>query len=212
MDKQEPKRHYQSPLRSQQRELTRNQIMNALVEIINEGRILTFSVKEVADRAGVSYGTVYQHFPTRESLLEALYESASGIVGQKLTLKSLNIELLPEVTKRTAEVFEEHSLILQAFTTALAMQNIQPQSRRERDQKYMELIIERIPDIPTDVAKQRAAILSHLHSSLTWITLRQRFELNANQTENALEWALQTLIENLICQKPRESEKVAKKE
>jgi|GEM_PF-1254561 Transcriptional regulator len=210
MDKQESKRHYQSPLRNQQRELTRNQIMNALVEIINEGRILTFSVKEVADRAGVSYGTVYQHFPTRESLLEALYEYAARSVGQDLTLKSLNIEQLPEVTKRTAEVFEEHSSILQAFTTALAMQNIQPQHRRERDQKYMELIIERIPDIPADVAKQRAAILSHLHSSLTWITLRQRFKLNANQTVNALEWALQALIENIICQKPIESKKMGK--
>ncbi|AET69749.1 transcriptional regulator [Desulfosporosinus orientis DSM 765] len=200
MNKQESKRHYQSALRNQQRELTRTQIMNALAEIINEGRILTFSMKEVADRAGVSYGTVYQHFPTRESLLEALYESAAGIVGQNLTLKSLNIEQLPEVTKKTVEVFEEHSTILQAFTVALAIQNIQPRSRRERDQKYIELIIERIPDIPADVAKQRAAILSHLHSSLTWNTLRQRFELNANQTANALEWALQALIENLSAQ------------
>ena len=114
-------------------------------------------MKEVADRAGVSYGTVYQHFPTRESLLEALYESAAGILGQDLTLKSLNIEQLPEVTKKTVEVFEEHSTILQAFTVALAIQNIQPRSRRERerDQKYMELIIERIPDIPVDVAKQK---------------------------------------------------------
>lgn len=200
MNKQESKRHYQSALRNQQRELTRTQIMTALAEIINEGRILTFSMKEVADRAGVSYGTVYQHFPTRESLLEALYESAAGIVGQDLTLKSLNIEQLPEVAKKTVEVFEEHSTILQAFTVALAIQNIQPRSRRERDQKYMELVIERIPDIPADMAKQRAAILSHLHSSLTWITLRQRFELNANQTANALEWALQALIENLSAQ------------
>lgn len=200
MNKQESKRHYQSALRNQQRELTRTQIMNALAEIINEGRILTFSIKEVADRAGVSYGTVYQHFPTRESLLEALYESAAGIMGQNLTLKSLNIEQLPEVTKKTVEVFEEHSTILQAFTAALAIQNIQPRSRRERDQKYRELIIERIPDIPADVAKQRAAILSHLHSSLTWSTLRQRFELDANQTADALEWALQALIENLSAQ------------
>lgn len=202
MNKQESKRHYQSTLRSQQRELTRSQIMKALAEIINEGRILTFSVKEVADRAGVSYGTVYQHFPTRESLLEALYESAARIVGQDLSLKSLNIEQLPEVTKKTVEVFEEHSTILQAFTAALAIQNIQPQSRRERDQKYMELILERVPDLPADVAKQRAAILSHLHSSLTWVTLRNRFELNASQTADALAWALQALIENIMGQKP----------
>ncbi|MDP4160021.1 MAG: TetR/AcrR family transcriptional regulator [Bacillota bacterium] len=197
MDKQESKRPYQSPLRNQQRVLTRNQIMNALAKIINEGRILTFSIKEVADRAGVSYGTVYQHFPTRESLLEALYESAAGIVGQDLSLKSLNLEQLPEVMKKTVEVFEEHSTLLQAFTVALAIQNIQPRSRRERDRKYRELIVERVPDLPVDVAKQRAAILSHLHSSLTWTTLRQRFELNPNQTAEALEWALQVLIENL---------------
>lgn len=192
------RRSYNSPLRLQQRRITRNKIMNAVAEIINEGHILTFSIKDVADRAGVSYGTVYRHFPTRESLLEALYESASELVGKELSLKSLAIDELPEVTRKAVEVFEENPTMVQAFTTVLAANNIQPQSRRERDQKYLEMVKENASFLSAEDARQGAAIISHLHSSLTWATLRQRFDLNAEETANALAWALQALIQDLI--------------
>lgn len=80
-------RSYTSPLRSNQKENTREHILNTVAEIISEGRILDFSVKDVAVRAGISYGTVYRHFPTRESFLEALYEAASEIMAQSSTFK-----------------------------------------------------------------------------------------------------------------------------
>ncbi|WP_425806770.1 TetR/AcrR family transcriptional regulator [Desulfitobacterium sp. Sab5] len=195
------RRSYHSPLRRQQQDITRNQIMKAVAEIINEGRILSFTVKDVSDRAGVSYGTVYRHFPTRESLLETLYEYASEKVGQEFSLKSTSIEELTHVLRKTAEAFEENFTILQAYTMALAANNIQPSSRRERDRKYLEMVAESAPFLAPEVAGQIAAIISHLHSSLTWVTLRQRFELSAEDTTDALTWAIRVLIQDLIQQK-----------
>lgn len=192
------RRSYASPLRRQQQETTRSQIINALAEIINEGRILSFSIKDVSDRAGVSYGTVYRHFPTRESLLEALYESASKSVGQDFSLKSTSLDELTTLIKKTADAFEKNPTMLQAYTMALAANNIQPTSRLERDQKYLEMITQNASFLAPEVARQVAAIISHLHSSLTWVTLRQRFELSAEDTTDALAWAIRTLIQDLI--------------
>jgi len=195
------RRSYTSPLRHQQQENTRERIVEAVAAIISEGRILSFSVKDVAERAGISYGSVYRHFPTRESLLEALYESAAKILGQSISLTSLSLNEIPAVAGKTVAVFEENATILQAFTMALAASNVQPPSRRQRDQKYQQMVEESVPHLDPEVTRQAVAIICHLHSSLTWATLRQRFELSAEATADALTWALQALIRDLIRQK-----------
>lgn len=192
------RRSYKSPLRLQQLKITREKIMYAVTELISEGCILTFSIKDVAERADISYGTVYHHFPTRESLLEGLYEFATEILEQDFSFKSLAIDGLPEVTKKTGEVFERNFGILQAFTTVLATKNIQPRSRRKRDQKYLDMVKKNAASLPAGAAKQAAAIIAHLHSSLTWVTLRQRFDLGAKDTADALEWVLKLIIQDLL--------------
>ncbi len=190
-------RSYTSSLRRHQKEITRERILEAVAAIISEGRILDFNVKEVADRAGVSYASVYRHFPTRESLLEALYETAAEIVRQDSSFTSLSLDEIPVAARKMLAKFEEKATILQAFTMALAVNNVQPQSRRERDQKYQQMVAESAPHLAPEVARQFAAIICHLYSSLTWVTLKQRFGLSAEATADAITWALQSLIRDL---------------
>lgn len=94
-------------------------------------------------------------------------------------------------------MFEEHAVKLQAFTAALAAGNIQPQSRGQRDRKYRQMVEESALHLAPEAARQAAAIICHLHSSLTWATLRQRFGLSAEATAGALTWALQALVRDL---------------
>ena len=192
------RRSYSSPLRRRQQEHTRKQIMDAVMAIIAEGRILSFNVQDVADRAGVSYASVYRHFPTREALLEALYEAGAKIIGTSLTLTSLSPEEIPAAVGRMKTAFEQNPTNLQASTMALAINNIQPPSRRQRDQRYQQTIVENAPHLAPSTANQAAAVICHLYSSLTWATLRQRFGLSAEATADALTWALQILIRDLI--------------
>lgn len=195
------RRSYTSPLRHHQKEITRERILDTVAEIISEGRILDFSVKEVADRAGVSYGSVYRHFPTRESLLEALYETASEFMAQSSPFTPLSLDEIPAMARKTLEVFEEKENIVQAFTVALMVSNVQPKRRHQRDQKIKQMVMESNPHLRSEDAKKFAAVISHLNSSLTWTTLKQRFGLDSEETSDALNWALQTLIQALALQK-----------
>jgi AcrR family transcriptional regulator len=49
-------------------------VLAAAREAFAEGGEST-SLEEIARRAGVGIGTLYRHFPNRQALLEALYES-----------------------------------------------------------------------------------------------------------------------------------------
>ena len=191
------RRSYTSPLRSNQKDNTRDRILDTVAEIISEGRILDFSVKDVAVRAGISYGTVYRHFPTRESFLEALYEVASDIMTQSSPVTPQSLDDIPAMARKTVKMFEERTTLVQAFTVALLANNVQPNSRHQRDLKIQEMVMEGTPHLSSGGARQVSAIISHLCSSLTWVTLKQRYGLDSEETAEAMNWALQTLIQEL---------------
>jgi len=101
------------------------------------------SLEEIARRAGVGIGTLYRHFPTRQSLLEAVYRDqvealdrrASGLLtadspGDALaewlvaltafgsTKRSMNTALLAMLGKES-ELFSSCGAMLRDATTAL---------------------------------------------------------------------------------------------
>ena len=53
------------------RQRTRRAIFEAMVDVIMETDGIGFSVQAVADRAGVTHRTIYNHYPTREALCDA---------------------------------------------------------------------------------------------------------------------------------------------
>jgi len=190
-------RSYSSPLRNRQREYTRSLIMEAVASFVAEGRIHAFSVQDVADRAGISYASVYRHFPTRETLLEEMYEWASELAGSQMPPAPSTIAEIPAWVARSIPVFEQNAAANQAIISVLAALNIKPESRQRRDDKIDKLVSEGAPHLPPEVTGRAAAILRYLAGSLGWATLRQRFGLDAEDTSAALTWALEVLIRDL---------------
>jgi AcrR family transcriptional regulator len=64
-----------APRRDAQR--NRERLVAAARAVFTE-RGVDASLEEIARRAGVGIGTLYRHFPTREALVEALYEERIG--------------------------------------------------------------------------------------------------------------------------------------
>ena len=72
-------RSYESRLRRDQAERTRDLILAAFAEQLGRPGVSELSVREAAVRAGVAVRTVYHYFPDRQAQLKAL---ASWIEGQ----------------------------------------------------------------------------------------------------------------------------------
>jgi AcrR family transcriptional regulator len=67
-----PARAYRSQRRPGRVEATRERIMAAVRALLEEGRFHESTVEEVADRAGISRATLYQHFDSRLQLVDAI--------------------------------------------------------------------------------------------------------------------------------------------
>lgn len=192
-------RSYSSPLRERQREETRRLIVEAVAGLVADGELHTFSVQDVADRAGVSYASVYRHFPTRESLLEGTYEWASEVMAAEASLSPDRLEDLPDWIGQSLPRFEEHREVSQALLVLMGALNLQPASRRSRDDVVGALVRADAPGLPARRTRQVAAILRFLAGSHAWATLRQRFGLDAEETAEALRWALDVLVRDVRC-------------
>lgn len=187
-------RRYSSPLRQQQQEMTRTRIMEALVALITEGKIADFTVRDVAARARVSYGSVYRHYPTREALLDALDTWAHQ--NQQIPPMPGVLDQLPEWIKATAAGFEGNGESTMAVSTAQTALNIRSEGSRLRD-THLHRLVSAVPGIEQDQARKASAIMRYLCSAAAWTALRQRFGLSPEETGEALSWGVGVLIRDL---------------
>ena len=63
------------PRRARSPEATRNALLDAACELANQSGVFGISVDRVIERAGVSKGGFFHHFPTKQSLLVAVVEA-----------------------------------------------------------------------------------------------------------------------------------------
>src|SRR5262245_46914959 len=63
------------------RDRTRRAILDATADVIVDTNGIGFSVQAVADRAGLTHRTVYNHFPTREALCEGFSQYVDELLA-----------------------------------------------------------------------------------------------------------------------------------
>ena len=62
----------------------RQRLIDAVVELVGEGRDEEMQMKEISERAGVALGTVYRYFSSKDHLLAAaLVEWAGGLASSR---------------------------------------------------------------------------------------------------------------------------------
>lgn len=58
-------------LREDHKQLTRDRVVRAVIELLEDGSLDELSVPAVARRSGVSLATIYRYFPTKADLIDA---------------------------------------------------------------------------------------------------------------------------------------------
>jgi AcrR family transcriptional regulator len=180
-------------LRERQATAVKDAIVDAALDLFVERRDLDMSIQQIADRAGVSHRTVYRYFDDKQALIEA----ASVRFGARLRGPAPSTaDTLEEHIGNTRERFAFYERNLDLFRAAMRAGADSSLGPAPHDTAW-ELFLARFPDLDDATQRRRFAIVRHLLSAATFITLKDRFDLGVNEAADAIEWALSQLIADI---------------
>ncbi len=182
------------------RQRTRRAILEAMVDVIMETDGIGFSVQAVADRAGVTHRTIYNHFPTREALCDAFSDyvdevlmESSGAPEPTWSLRS--IPQLVEGLYRTLALHDRHA---RAYVMLMIGSRRPMGAWRKRSLMAEKLIAreqsERIPLTP----RQVTAVIRMFASTMGWHLLTEQCGLSTDEAAAASAWATRTLLDAAV--------------
>lgn len=195
--KQSQKRTYDSPLRRQQQEMTTETIMAAVEELILQGHIHNFTIQNVAKLAGVSYASVYRHFPSREALVQRYRDLSLEQVSPPPYVDDL--DNLPTWIEQTIPLFFKslpRAKALFVAMTALQINQVHPQSQ-DRDEWITRLVKDATLSLPDDIRKASCLIIRLLVSMSSWVEYHTRYGLDESEIILTVKEGIRAQIEYL---------------
>lgn len=185
-------------LRERQLALARQAIVDACAELVTERRHLDFSMKDVAERAGVSLRTVYNHFPAREDLLDALEQDFSTSMSERGGSDAAELEEGDDLTgavRVNLRLFEELNGVSEAFAQMPLAEVGRDAKRQQRTRLIVDHLVSLMPSVPQEDAEAIAITLRHLLSHRSWFWLTREYGLTTDQVGDVVTWAMTTLID-----------------
>lgn len=99
-------------------QLTVASILQAMEELVSDKGYVYASTNRIAERAGVSIGTLYHYFPNREAIALSLYEetcSTAALTMKKMMVDTIDLpieEAIPTIMQAILEIHQQHSAVL----------------------------------------------------------------------------------------------------
>ncbi|MCZ7528925.1 MAG: TetR/AcrR family transcriptional regulator [Acidimicrobiia bacterium] len=184
-------------LRTRQRDLARQSILDACADLITERRHLDFAMRDVAERAGVSLRTVYNHFATREDLLDALGQDFDDQMAERGGPDARDLrsgdDLLAAV-RTNLRLFDELDGISEAIAQMPLADVGRHAKRAERTRILVDHLAGLMPNVPADDAHTIAVVLRHLLSHRSWFWLTREYGLDVDEVADVITWATATLV------------------
>ena len=127
-------------------------ILDALQELLENHKLQSISVSEIAETAGIGKGSIYYYFPSKDAILEALVERSYEKPLQ--TAKSLagRTEISPFI--RMAMIFEACRNSSSEFIKSENNKNSGTQEKSFLHQKYINHIITELKPVLAEIIRQ----------------------------------------------------------
>jgi AcrR family transcriptional regulator len=182
-------------LREEQRALTRQKVLAAVLELVAEGSLDELSVPAVAQRSGVSVATIYRYFPTRDELLVAAAAEPSRQALAQPPAPRLDDDDLATFQRAMWHDFASNLPLLRHQIASTAGREMRT-ARLDRSRSALAGYIERQGIDPQSDAGQRLiSLLLLINGSLALIELHDRQGLDVDEALDRSLWALRALID-----------------
>ncbi len=178
---------------------TRTAILDALAEVMVESSSAGFSIQQVADRAGVTHRTVYNHFPTREALNDAFAvhveeELATAFEGGVPPDAAVTVATLAAVVPDAYASFETRSLYVHAYVMLMIASGAPAQITRERTDRIARVLEQELDPLTAETARLSAAALRMFFSTTAWHLMTRHLGLSTDEASRTATWATTTLL------------------
>jgi len=188
-------RSYSSPLRAEQAAATRDRIVDAAIDLMQDADAGAFGMQDVADRAGVALRTAYRAFPTKDDLLvgvvDAIKERFGEIAGAAPTTRD---EFDASVTAAVHAVHELEPLYRALFATT-AGRTVHQSGAGDRRQTFETAFADDLAGLPEAKVRQIVSLLHLLSSAPSVLWLKDYAGLDADDASEAIGWAITALAD-----------------
>ena len=164
-------------------------ILDALQELLENHKLQSISVSEIAETAGIGKGSIYYYFPSKDAILEALVERSYEKPLQTAKALAGRTEISPFI--RMAMIFEACRNSSSEFIKSENNKNSGTQEKSFLHQKYINHLISEFKPVLAEIIKQGIE------------TGEIRFERPEELAEIAL-IVLSVKMDNTIVPSPRE--------
>ena len=182
-------------LRDQHALATRERILGAVADLLEQGDVNELTVPSVAEASGVSLRTVYRYYPTREDLLEA----AGRWIGDELLQHPYphDLDEVASLYEEGTRDFDARPGLVRALAFSQLGQRVRGYRRRERLEAIGRSLRAELTELSEPELVQAQAVLAYLHNMLAYTTLREENDLRGAEIGEAIGWAIRTLIADL---------------
>jgi TetR/AcrR family transcriptional regulator of autoinduction and epiphytic fitness len=181
-------------------ERTRQALVEALLGLLDAGEPKP-TAAEIAARAGVSERSVFQHFPDREALLEAVAREQYQRVVPTLVPVDSSLPLeerIEQFTQQRARLYEQiggvrrAGLLIEHESTSVA--GWLATARRQKAAEVERVFLRELDALPPDEREPLRAALVMVSSWSAWDSWRTHQRLSVARSRAALQAALRGLL------------------
>ncbi len=186
-------------LRDQQREFTRELIFQAVVDVVLEEGVHSFTIQRVAERAGISHRTVYRYFETKEALLEEMSTwSAEQMEERGLNARKIeSIEGAPDHVRKLFALFDQDERWVRATIILRLVSDHRSTERAERLQATQKLLQAWAPFASEEERDRVAYVIHSLGGTIGWMQMREDWGIDGPTAAEAVAHTIDLLLANL---------------
>ena len=166
---------------------------------------MNLSIQSVADRAGVSHRTVYNHFENKDRLVQDLGRHVNDqIVASGGRNLPDDLDALPDAIRRNWALFDEAGVKTEALARVMLERVSQgggytsSEPSRERTAALREAISEARPDLDRVQVDAITALFRTQVSFHMWYRLSHEFDVATEQAGEVAAWAFRVLRDALV--------------
>lgn len=182
-------------LRERQAQQVREAVLEATLAALEGRAAEELSMADIARAAGVSLRTLYRYFPDRAALMEAAGERLYASLGVPVAIGGA--DEIASSFREAARRLSDRPRLARLLVQTRAGQAVRAGLRVKREAAIRAALEPLTAKLEPGAAARAAAVLAHLCSSAAWVAVADASGLPDAEAQEAVAWAIETLVEAL---------------